>query len=364
MRIVQLANFYGPLSGGIRTALTEWRRGYTERGHEVHLVAPGSKTRSIVEPHGQVHFIASPLIPGSGGYRMIVAVGLLRRLLDTIQPDAIEVSDRTTLVSLSNWAHQREVHSTLVIHERLDNQMRAILPSLVPDRPLVDYWNRRTMPHFDAVIATSRYGAREPIRIGIEPSIVPLGVDTKTFRPLNTPLQRRVPRLVFLGRLSSDKHPQLALEALCTLRRWGHDVELVFIGDGPLRDRLVDEARGLPVTFTGFINERVHVSSLLAGADVSIVPCPGECFGLAALESLASGTPVVVAANSGAAELVEAGGGIAALPGPRAFAQAIERLLADPTDVRASARRVAEAYPWDRSIDAILAAHSGEVVRW
>jgi alpha-1,6-mannosyltransferase len=362
MRIVQLANFHGPQSGGIRTALAEWRRGYTESGHEVHLVAPGPKSRLVVESDGQIHSIASPLVPGGGGYRMIVAFGLVRRLLDTIQPDAIEVSDRTTLISLSDWAHRRGVHSSLVIHERLDNQMRAILPSMIPYRPMVDYWNRRTMPRYDAVIATSQYGAMEAVRVGIEPRMVPLGVDTRVFRPLGMAAERSVSRLVFLGRLSRDKRPDLALEALRTLMARGHHVELVFIGDGPLRRSLANAARGLPVSFTGFITDRHHVSSLLAGADVSIVPCPGECFGLAALESLACGTPVVVAANSGAAELIEDGGGIAVPAGPLGFAHAIEKLLSGPSGIRASARMVAEGYSWAQSVEAMIAVHSGVVV--
>lgn len=362
MRIVQLANFHGPLSGGIRTTLTEWRRGYKKRGHEVHLITPGQRSRSVADPDGQTHTIASPVVPRSGGYRMIVALRSVRELLDRIRPDVIEVSDRATLVSLAGWAKQRQVRSTLVLHERLDSQLRAFLPPVAPYRRIVDHWNRHSLLPFDAVIATSQYGAREAIRIGIEPTIVPLGVDTMVFRPLARPLQRRVSRLIFLGRLSRDKRPDLALGALRTLLLWGHDVELVMIGDGPLRLQLADESQGLPVSFTGFIDDRHHVASLLAGADVSIVPCPGECFGLSALESLASGTPVVVAANSGAAELVADGGGIAVPTGPRGFASAIEKVLADSVRMRASAREVAEGYTWDRSIEAMLAMHSGEVV--
>lgn len=364
MRIVQLANFHGPLSGGIRTTLRAWRRGYAERGHDVHLVAPGNRSRVLEESEGAtVQTVAAPLIPGSGGYRMITSVLRVTRLLDALVPDAIEVSDRTTLLSAANWARAHHVPATLVLHERLDHQVRSLLPGWLPHRGLVDSWNRRSADRFDSVVATSRYGSREMARIGVAPNMVPLGVDLDVFRPLDAEVPRPTTRLVFLGRLSRDKRPDLALGALQALVDRGRDVELVYVGGGPMRSALARAAEGLPVSFTGFIGDRPHVASLLAGADVSIAPCPGECFGLAALESLASGTPVVVAANSGAAELIRSGGGMAVPPGPLGFASAIEKIIAMPrADMRSQARAVAETYTWERSVEAMLSIHRGSVV--
>src|SRR5262249_32056107 len=64
-----------------------------------------------------------------------------------------------------------------------------------------------------------------------------------------------------------------------------------------------------PVTFTGFIPSRTAVATLLATADVVLAPGPVETFGLAALEALACGTPVVV---SGSGALPEGIGGAGA----------------------------------------------------
>ena len=71
-------------------------------------------------------------------------------------------------------------------------------------------------------------------------------------------------------------------------------------GDGPLRPRLERRAAraGLPVTFAGFLSGRADLAALLASADVALAPGPAETFGLAALEALACGTPVVVSAES------------------------------------------------------------------
>ena len=100
MRIVQLANFYGPQSGGLRTALHHLGAGYAARGHEVVLVVPGPWRSDEMMPSG-VRRIRLPAakIPYTGGYRM-VDPRQARTLLAGLRPDRIEVSDRLTLQGL------------------------------------------------------------------------------------------------------------------------------------------------------------------------------------------------------------------------------------------------------------------------
>lgn len=68
VRIVQLANFYGPHSGGLRTAVHHLGAGYAVHGHEVVLVVPGPRHADDTMPNG-VRRIALPgvTIPHSGG---------------------------------------------------------------------------------------------------------------------------------------------------------------------------------------------------------------------------------------------------------------------------------------------------------
>ncbi len=64
--------------------------------------------------------------------------------------------------------------------------------------------------------------------------------------------------------------------------------------------------------FAGFLPDRSDLAALLASADVAIAPGPAETFGLAGLEALACGTPVVVSAESALPEVVgEAGASVA-----------------------------------------------------
>ena len=101
MRIVQLANFYGPQSGGLRTAVHHLGAGYAAHGHEVVLVVPGPRHADETMPSGVRRIMLPGVpIPCSGGYRVISSCRA-RALLQMLRPDRIEVSDR---LILAGWA--------------------------------------------------------------------------------------------------------------------------------------------------------------------------------------------------------------------------------------------------------------------
>lgn len=203
-----------------------------------------------------------------------------------------------------------------------------------------------------------RIGARNVVR-------APLGVDLVERHPaLHDPGLRaryaRVPAtlLVMCSRLSPEKRPGTALDALEALLRRGRRAALVVAGDGPLRARLEQRARerGLPVTFLGHVRDRALLGALQASADVCLAPGPAETFGLAALEAMACGTPVVASASSALLEVIGPAGAVAEDRG-EAFADAVERLLerAEPAR-REAARARAERFGWDTAVAAFLTA--------
>jgi alpha-1,6-mannosyltransferase len=145
-----------------------------------------------------------------------------------------------------------------------------------------------------------------------------------------------------------------SVDTLAELHEQGHSARLVIAGDGPRRSFLEKRAAGLPVTFLGFVKSRLEVAALLASADLSLAPGPHETFGLAALEALASGTPVVVSRSSALKEIVRPSCGAAVDDHAAAFATAAQRLLASGS--REAARARAEEYPWQAAVDGMLTA--------
>lgn len=361
---MQVANFYTPTSGGLRIALEETGRGFQRHGHERILIVPGDAGAVEQTPSGTRITVRGLSLPGLGNYRILTGRRLVRRVLDASLPDVLEVSDKTSLRWLASWSRSRGVPVVLFSHERLDAILYSRVPRWFPLRVAADAVNRRLAGLVDEVIVTSAFSGREFERIGARNvRRVPLGVDLDTFRPPpRKPDQEaadrpaRLARLVTVTRLSREKRPQRAIECLRALRATGTPAELVMIGDGPEYARLRRRAAGLPVTFVGHVTDRSTVAALVGSADVALFPSPAETFGLATLEALACGTPVVVPAYGAACELLDGpGSGLVSDGTPGGMADAVRDLLEIPEyRRRAAARAAAERYPWTDTVAALL----------
>jgi alpha-1,6-mannosyltransferase len=362
MRIVQLANFYSATSGGLSTTLRSLARGYTDEGHEVIRIVPGVDDRRYDDGTATVIELAAPAL-GSTGYRMIRSGRAVTQLLRSLSPESIELSDKATLVGPAAAARRRGSTVVLVSHERLDAILRPRLPHRIPLEPLADRWNRRLDRKVDAVVCASEYAAAEFRRIGSNNvHIVPLGVDLATFRPaLHTDLQRHGPvRLTLVSRLSKEKRPELAIDTVRHLAEGGVQVHLDVAGAGPMLNELMAAARGLPVRFHGHLHSQSEVVDLLQRADVTLAPCGIETFGLAALESMACGTPVVAADTGGLPELVAPGTGRIASPNGASFGAAVLACLKDSRGVnQQTTRSHAECFPWQTTSSVLLELLSG-----
>jgi alpha-1,6-mannosyltransferase len=245
-----------------------------------------------------------------------------------------------------------------------------------PAARLADTLNSRTAKHYQQVVCTTEWAAAEFARLGVENLFrVPLGVDLELFSPGRYSVAVRDTYagpdevlLVHCGRLSVEKKPERSIDAVAFLTAQGVRCSLVVAGDGPLRERLEKRAAGLPVRFTGFIHDRQALAGLLATADVVLAPGPVETFGLAALEALACGTPVVVSASSALPEVIGAAGVAVAAPEPNssasssaagiAFADGIRQVLGWSAEGRReAARQRAEEFGWPAAVAGFLAAH-------
>jgi alpha-1,6-mannosyltransferase len=376
MRIVRLANYVGPRSGGMRTALRELGAGYLAAGHEPVLVVPGRRRADEQTAQGRVITRYGPVVPFTGGYRALLPRRRLGALLAELRPDRLEVSDRTTLRWTGRWAREHGVPAVMVSHESLTgllslpadvcgmSRWRSRLLSTMATG-IADALNRRSVRDYQKIVCTTKWAAAEFERIGA-PNLtrIPLGVDLDLFSPERYSDSARdchatqsQTLLVHCGRLSVEKKPHRSLAALGGLRDAGVDAVLVVAGDGPLRGRLerIARRRKLPVTFAGFVTDPKNLATLLACADAVIAPGPVETFGLAALEALACGTPVAVSAASALPEVVGTAG--VAVHGED-FADGVRELLArDPAGRRGAARARAEEFGWPASVAAFLSVH-------
>ncbi|MEO8628869.1 MAG: glycosyltransferase [Betaproteobacteria bacterium] len=192
--------------------------------------------------------------------------------------------------------------------------------------------------HFVAVSRTIRERA---IQLGIPEDkvrVLHIGIDTEAFIPGPVPLSMRPSRILFVGRLVEKKGCDVLIRAVHQLMPMVPGVEVVIVGDGPLRGELERLAAQLsvPVYFAGSM-ARDEVKQQLDRARVFCLPSivaengDAEGFGLVLLEAQACGVPVVTSAQGGASEgLIE---GVTGLSFPEkdvaTLAKQLSRLLTD-----------------------------------
>jgi 1,4-alpha-glucan branching enzyme len=244
--------------------------------------------------------------------------------------------------------------------------------------------------HADAIIACSHFMRNEIIReLGAEAErvvVIANGVQTEAYAGLRRQREELAAfraqwagadeALIFnVGRLVWEKGADLLVEAMPTILREFPGARVVIAGRGSLLPDLQAAIARLGlaahVHLAGFIDDATR-NRLYAVADVAVFPSRYEPFGIVALEAMAAGTPVVVAAGSGLGEVVAPGEtGLCVAPGqPQALAEGLLEVLRYPEAASARALQAQAAvrhdFNWDHIADLTLACYGrvlGEGVR-
>ena len=154
------------------------------------------------------------------------------------------------------------------------------------------------------------------------------------------------PRIVFSGKLTPIKAPDVLLEAFARLGE--PKPTLCFVGDGPLRGMLEQRARALGVSdrvcFAGFRNQR-ELPAFYEAADVFVLPSRREPWGLVVNEAMNAGRAIVVSDQVGSGpDLVKPGenGAVVRVDDVDALATALSGTLASPSRCAAMGKRSLE----------------------
>lgn len=206
----------------------------------------------------------------------------------------------------------------------------------------------------DRVIAISEGVQRELVESGVKPSMIstiPNGIDLTPYRPKrygakaaaeeadpSTPSGKRGPLIGAVARLHRQKALDVFLEAAKLVLASEPSARFIIGGTGPLEDDLKAKIRELRmepyVKMPGFVYD---VPAFLENLDIYVLSSDYEGIGLAIIEAMAAGLPVVATAVGGVPEaIVDGVNGILVPPRqPKTLAQAIVRLVVDPDMARA-----------------------------
>jgi alpha-1,6-mannosyltransferase len=325
-----LTQSWSDVGGGVRTYLRHKRRHILDNSSHRHLlIVPGPRDAVEVEEGGRAitAFIASPLVPGSPHYRLMLRNAVVGRVLERYQPDLIECQDAYNLPWAAVSYGKRNPGTALVAAYCTD------FPTVYVDRPFSKWAGRlvgaaasrlcyhycnKLYGRFDAVYAMSEHGGAAKLRlIGLpEVDVVPLGVELGEFSPGKRNMRLRnslglgddQPLLIYVGRLDAEKRPQIVVDAFHRLPP-SLGAALLLIGDGPLREQFAGRSSER-IFAPGYCRDRSDLAAWLASADLYVSAMADETFGISIIEAQASGLPVVGVAAGAMVDRVPQGLGL------------------------------------------------------
>ncbi|GAA0668908.1 glycosyltransferase family 4 protein [Natronoarchaeum mannanilyticum] len=223
---------------------------------------------------------------------------------------------------------------------------------------------RWTFNRADVVFCYTETDEQRLRDLGIETRIdvVSNGIDTERFTPEGPEsdlIASDGPVVLFVGRLVEGKRPSIAVSSFADLLSEHPDAELVFCGDGPLREELEQQATDLgiddAVTFLGHVSYDA-MPEVYRSSDVLLLPSRAEGVPRTVLESMSSGIPVVVNELDQMAGVVGDGGHIVDVGDREETVSALSSGLDASALGKRGRERVTGDYRWLDTVDRTTAA--------
>ena len=334
-----------PTFGGSGIIATEIGMSLARRGHRVHFICAAVPSR-LDRFEANVFFHAVEV----RGYPLFehdpYTLALTSKMVEVARFEKLEVLHVHYAIPHATSAYlARQI--LFDMPPRIVTTLHGTDITLVGADPSFLPITRFSIQHSDVVTAPSEFlrkatavnfGITDPI------AVIPNFVDEQGFRPADTrdrtlllrlfdraPADARV--IVHNSNFRPLKRTSDAVRVLSEVRHAGVPALLVFVGDGPDRSAAEALARELGLgDCVRFLGNQLNFVPVLQHADVFLMPSELESFGLAALEALACGLPVVATNQGGIPEVITDGedGILCAVGDVPAMADAVVRLLRDP----------------------------------
>ena len=338
-RVAAFTDTYLPTVNGVTYTIKSWRERWERAGRRMDVVYPGSDGH---RPETGEHPIRSLPFPFYDGYRLGTP-----RVPKAVRDAEVVHAHTPFSIGLGGMrlARDRDVPFVASYHTPTSEYAEYVSPTASVEALVgraCESYERWFFGRADAVLTPSeatRDHVRDEVGVNAPVEVVPNGVDTEYFRPVETDaflerhgLRGDRPLVGYTGRHGYEKRLSELVAAAAEM-----DVTVVFGGDGPARAALERQAEklGADARFLGFL-EREEMAAFYSALDAFAFPSPVETQGLVALEANACGTPVV-GANAGALETTVRVGetGYHYEPGDvEGFRDAILRTLAERETLR------------------------------
>ena len=365
--VAAFTDTYLPTVNGATYTVKTWRDRWRDRGGRMDVVYPDSPAHS---PADGEHPVRSVPFPFYDGFRF----GLPSVPDGVADVDVVHAHTPFSL-GLAGYRLARGDRPLVANYHTPTGEYVAYLTSRGPVERGLEAVSTRYERWFyrraDVVVAPSE-SAREHLleEVGVADrgpatsvEVIPNGVDTERFRPVETDAFRRRHGLEgetlvgYTGRHGHEKRLEDVLDA-CE----GLDVTVVFGGDGPARARLERAAAERDVTarFLGFL-DRAELPAFYSALSAFLFPSPVETQGIVALEANACGTPVVGVDAGALSDTVDDGEtGHHFRPGDvEGFRDAVERTLATRESLSETCLARRDAVSVSHAVDRLRDVYDG-----
>ncbi len=326
MKIVHFAKFYPPEYGGIESVTEALAEDHAADGHDVEVVC-FTRDSPTFEKMGRLDLRRIKVQREIASQPL--AVSYLKACADAARnADIVHVHSPNMLAALA--VLRLPLNIQVVIHWHADIEDKGMIGRLV--RPIEQAMLRRADT---IVVTTQNYADASSALKGFENrvKVIPIGIADVVEAPkleISTP-----PYVLFVGRLVQYKGLNVLIDAIGMVQS---DVEFKIVGIGPQLTELQDHAQRLGISdrvkFMGRVEEN-QLQSLMEGAAVFCLPSVNrlEAFGVVLLEAMRARRAIVSTNIPGSGvPWVNSTGINVPVRNPKALAEAIDQLLADPEE--------------------------------
>lgn len=310
-----------PTFGGSGVVATEIGLAMAERGYEVHFISHSVPSRLEKLVKGvylhEVEIPSYPLFP-----QPLYGLALASKMVDVIQNYSLDILHVHYAVphATSGYLAKQILNNSSI---KLITSLHGTDITLVGSDPSYLPITRFSIEQSDFITAPSRFlknATYDKLRVSrsTEISVIPNFVDTNEYRPATNEEKRKLRMQLFnccedetiLVHVSNFRPVKRVADVIKVFNKVckRHRSRLLMIGDGPDRRKAENLAKQLNIReYVGFLGKQYPISDFLRCCDIFILTSENESFGLAALEAMSCGLPIIATRVEGVPEVVKDG---------------------------------------------------------
>lgn len=322
-----------PFSSGVAVFVDRLANYLAQNNHKVLIITPSPEffEKSVLEKKTSdnlsVEYLPSWPNPFRSNSRIVAPLGLtaIKGVVIKFRPDIIHLQDPAEIgVTVLHAAKKLKIPVVITSHSYLEfasSYLRFL-------GPLDKFVEKMVLDHIvrvyndcDAVTAPTSVLGKTIKKWGVLPKIYtvssgveldkfcPGSVDSGVLEKYGISENKRV--ILYVGRLDKDKSLETVLKAAPLILTERRDSHFLFVGDGSSKEEYMELGKSLGlsknISWAGYVShDSKDLPEIYRSADVFVMPSI-ESYGIAALEAMASGVPVVAANAGGLKEIMKNG---------------------------------------------------------